>query len=73
VVSLASMDIDPVWFSTLDELKEKRKKKMNTAPADLRKSVRIRKGMPTKNWRFRLVQRHPPLDKQDRRQPLEST
>jgi hypothetical protein len=32
----------PVWFSTLDELKEKRKKKMSTAPPDLRRSVRIR-------------------------------
>jgi hypothetical protein len=37
VVNAASMDIDPVWFSTLDELTEKMEKKMNTAPPDLRR------------------------------------
>jgi hypothetical protein len=36
------MDIDLVWFSILYKLKEKRKKKMNTATPDLRRSVRIR-------------------------------
>jgi hypothetical protein len=39
VVSATGMDIDLVWLSTLDELKEKKKKKINTAPTDLRRSV----------------------------------
>jgi hypothetical protein len=43
VVSAPSMDLDPVWFSTLNELKVVRNKKMNTATTNtLRRPVRIR-------------------------------
>jgi hypothetical protein len=61
MVIITSMDIDQVYLSTLDELKKKRKRKMNTVRADLCRSVRIREGVPAKNWAFHLVQRHIPL------------
>jgi predicted GIY-YIG superfamily endonuclease/flagellar basal body rod protein FlgC len=40
VISAPSMDVDPVWYTTLDELKKTRKKKESTAI--LRRSARIR-------------------------------
>jgi hypothetical protein len=42
VISAPSMDLDPVWYPTLDDLKKSRNKK-STMTAVLRRSARIRK------------------------------
>ena len=41
VISAPSMDVDPVWYTTLDELKKTRKKRESTTTI-LRRSTRIR-------------------------------